>query len=86
MFVEFLADGYESRVVAGQPATRRQDFYNPVSWSNHLSAEATRIKQAMERAVLAGDPPTKRLVASWRQRMEDVVWSLTNSPEFAFLP
>jgi len=86
MFVELLADGYESRVVAGQPVTRRLVVYNPVSWSNHLSTKATRIKQEMERAVRAGDPPTKRLVADWRERMEDVVWSLTNSPEFAFLP
>jgi hypothetical protein len=86
MFVELLTDGYASRVVAGQPVSRRQAVYNPVSWSNHLSAEATRIKQEMERAVRAGDLPTKRLVADWRQRMEDVVWSLTNSPEFAFLP
>lgn len=86
MFTELLAAGYESREVVGQPLTRARRVYNPVSWSNHLSAEATRIKQEMERAVLAGDPPTQRLVADWRQRMEDVVWSLINSPEFAFLP
>jgi len=86
MFVELLAEGYESRVLADQPEIRRENVYNPVSWSNHLSAEATRIKQQMERAVRAGDPPTNRLVADWRQRMEDLVWSLTNSPEFVFLP
>jgi hypothetical protein len=86
MFVELLAEGYESRVLADEPEIRPEKFYNPVSWSNHLSAEATRIKQQMERAVRAGDPPTKRLVADWRQRMEDLVWSLINSPEFVFLP
>ena len=86
LFVELLSDGYTSRVVAGQPAVRHEPVYNAVSWSNHLNAEATKIKQAMERAVRAGDPPTRRLVADWRQRMEDALWSLTNSPEFAFLP
>jgi hypothetical protein len=40
----------------------------------------------MEREVQAGDPPTPRLAADWRERMEDVVWALFNSPEFVFIP
>jgi len=86
MFRELLAAGYDQRVVVGQPVTHPQPVYNPVSWSNHLNAEATKIKNEMERAVREGDPPTKRLVADWRARMEDAVWSLVNSPEFGFLP
>ena len=34
---------------------------NAVSWSNHLSAEATKIKLELERAARLGDPPTDRL-------------------------
>jgi hypothetical protein len=33
-----------------------------------------------------GDPPTTRLEADWRERMEDMVWALVNSPEFVFIP
>ncbi len=85
-FIELLADGYATRVVAGQPVTHPPPVYNPVSWSNHLNAEATKLKHELERSVLAGDLPTRRLNADWRQRMEDVVWALMNSPEFAFVP
>jgi hypothetical protein len=87
MFVAAIADGFEDRRVEvkddQRPKKRRR---NTVSWSNHLSAEATRIKLEMEREVQAGDPPTPRLQADWRERMEDVVWTLFNSPEFVFVP
>ena len=33
-----------------------------------------------------GDTPTNRLDSDWRQRMEDMIWTLMNSPEFVFLP
>jgi hypothetical protein len=89
MFAELLTDGYATRKVdvpqtaADQPTTTKR---NAVSWSNHLSAEATKIKLELERAVREGDPPTKRLQPDWRERMEDVVWALINSPEFVFVP
>ena len=57
-----------------------------VSWSNHLSPEASRIQIEMEKAARDGDPPTDRLTPAFRERMEDVVWALTNSPEFVFIP
>ncbi|MDA1050763.1 MAG: DUF1553 domain-containing protein [Planctomycetota bacterium] len=86
MFVNMILEGFDSRVLnvpAQPPAKKRR---NTVSWSNHLSAEATKIKLEMEREVQAGDPPTPRLAADWRERMEDVVWALFNSPEFVFIP
>ncbi len=83
---ELLADGYLQRHVknalARLPAYRRTS----VSWSNHLSPEATRIKLEMEQAAQAGDPSTERLETDWRERCEDVVWALVNSPEFVFVP
>ncbi len=89
LFCELLQEGFESRRIdlANHPAApapkRRQDA---VSWSNHLSAEATRIRNEQERALRAGDPPTQRLQNVWRERAEDCIWSLLNSPEFIFLP
>ena len=58
----------------------------PVSWSNHLNPEATKIKQEAEREARVGDPPTARITPAWRERMEDAVWALVNSPEFVFVP
>ncbi|CAN5878472.1 hypothetical protein BH23PLA1_BH23PLA1_16910 [soil metagenome] len=57
-----------------------------VSWANHLSPEATAIQNELERILRAGDIPTERLTPEFRERMEDIVWALINSPEFAFVP
>ena len=86
--VALLGESYAGRVVpnakpapasVGRPPRR-------VSWSNHLSPEATRIQLEEEKAARAGDPPTCRLTSEFRERMEDLVWALLNSPEFVFVP
>ncbi|MEZ6063968.1 MAG: DUF1553 domain-containing protein [Planctomycetaceae bacterium] len=82
-----LSDGFESRVVPGAKVRTQPRIYrNAVSWSNHLNAEATRIKLQLEEDARNGDPPTERLTETWRQQAEDVIWVLLNSPEFAFVP
>ena len=88
LFSALLSEGYSDRIRTlslseAEPKTRSR---NAVSWSNHLSAEATRIKMEMERQVRLGDPPSIRLQTDWRERMEDFIWALLNSPEFTFLP
>jgi hypothetical protein len=90
MFVELLSDGYATRrsgagESAGKPSAHR-DRRTAVAWSNHHDPAATRLKIEMERATRAGDPPTARLESDWRERMEDMVWALVNSPEFVFVP
>lgn len=86
-FVELIEPGFAARVIPDarpvEPPVLRRGL---VSWSNHLHPEANRIKNELERAVRAGDPPTNRLNAEWRQRVEDGIWVLLNSPEFLFLP
>ena len=88
LFVELLTEGYATRHTGGDGAVKPTNRHSrtAVAWSNHLSPEASRIKLEMERAARAGDPPTTRLEVDWRERMEDMVWALVNSPEFVFLP
>lgn len=87
-FSDVLSDGYGERRLqpSGTQAHKNGGPVRAVSWANHLSPEATKIKQEQERQARAGDPPTERLRADWRERMEDALWSLVNSPEFVFVP
>ena len=86
--VAYLGNSYPDRVVPGVPiaSTSRRANGRRVSWSNHLSPEATTIQLEKEKAARDGDPPTARLTPEFRERMEDVVWALLNSPEFVFIP
>jgi hypothetical protein len=85
LLAEELREGYTDRKAAG-PRTYRKLPPQTVTWANHLHPESTRAQTEMEKAVRAGDPPTKRLTESWRLRAEDVIWALYNSPEFVFVP
>lgn len=86
LFAAELEPGFAERHTGISVPAKQSQRRNAVSWSNHLSAEATKIKQELERAVLAGDPPSVRLATAWRERAEDVVWALFNTPEFVFVP
>lgn len=57
-----------------------------VTWANHLMPEATTIQLAEAEAARRGDPPTTRLTTEWRERFEDLIWSLINLPETIHYP
>lgn len=80
-----LAPGFAERKLAASEsfASIRQPR---VSWSNHLNDLANQQMLDYAKAVREGDPPTTRLNADWRERVEDVVWSLFNLPEFVWTP
>lgn len=81
---ELLNEGFSNRKVpgAGPSPVYSHQFRSAVSWSNHLHPDATQIKLKIEKAVRQGDFATSRLKPQWRERMEDLVWALVNSPEF----
>ena len=88
MFRGYLQAGFAERETepSAAAAYKKPAVARAVSWSNHLNPEATRIKQELEREARLGDTPTERLRPEWREKMEDMVWTLINTPEFVFLP
>ena len=84
--VTYLGETYGDRIVPGAPLNLVRRPVRRVSWSNHLHPRATEIQLQEEKVARAGDPPTYRLRSEFRERMEDVVWALINSPEFVILP
>ncbi|MFN7937786.1 MAG: DUF1553 domain-containing protein [Bryobacteraceae bacterium] len=86
-FHDYLSLQYLKRHVAGAEATNTAlKTDNRVSWSNHLSAEATLIRMEEERKLRMGEAPTKRLTPQFRERYEDMLWAMFNSPEFVLMP
>jgi hypothetical protein len=87
MLTSLLAPSYSGRVVKNAAATTSMlKTDNRVSWSNHLSSEATLIRMEEERKLRMGDAPTKRLTPEFRERFEDALWAMINSPEFVMVP
>jgi len=89
MIVRYLAPYFEGRVLP--PVEKSSDVSDKktdprVSWANHFDPESNLIRMQEERLVQMGDPPTDRLQPAYRERFEDVLWALVNSPEFSVIP
>ena len=87
-FTLLLSEGFADRVVPHQdrPAPVKPERLPYVSWSNHLDGMANSIKQQQEEAARRGDPPTRSLRVTWRERAEDALWALLNAPEMVIVP
>lgn len=87
-FVALLKPGFDTRVVPigniGSPYEPKRFRY--VSWSNHLNTDANVIKMEMQEIARKGPPATRFLQPDWRERAEDFVWALLNSPEMIMVP
>ncbi|MDQ6664196.1 MAG: DUF1549 and DUF1553 domain-containing protein [Acidobacteriota bacterium] len=87
VLVDLLGPVYANRKVSGVVgSSARMKSDNRVSWSNHLSSEATLIRMEEERNQRMGEEPTHRLTKDFRMRYEDVLWAMVNSPEFVLVP
>lgn len=87
-FSELLGPGFRDRILpeAQRPPPVKRPPLKYVAWSNHLSAGANSIKIELEKRAREGEPPTTALRPEWRERLEDVLWAVLNSPEFVHLP
>jgi hypothetical protein len=81
-----LSEGFDRRHAKFYSSNKSLPPLQRVSWTNHLHKDANRLKLVMERRAREGDPPDPRLAPEWRERYEDLVWSLVNSPEFVWIP
>ena len=85
-FVEMLSPGFDTRRTGSpQQAVPPLSTFQP-DWRKHLEAEQTRLLLAAEKRVAQGEPPTARLTSDFRERVEDALWALINSPEFILIP
>ena len=87
--IVLLEPGFGGRVLAGtvaKPAERASQPARFVTWANHLMPEATTIQLAEAAAARIGDAVTQRIETGWRERFEDLVWSLINLPEMIHYP
>ncbi len=87
-FVSALAEGFHERLVPADKIKppREQPPLPLVTWFNHQQADANTLQEEVGRRVQQGPPPDPRLELEWRELYEDLIWSLVNHREFAWMP
>lgn len=86
IFLELLKPGYGTRLTGIAPSPTIQRKRSKVDWQKHLFAESSVELMEVERQSREIEPATVQLESDFRERMEDALWSLLNSPEFVFVP
>jgi hypothetical protein len=80
--LEMISQGFDKRQITAVPVKTEKRKRPPfVTWSNHLDGPANALAAEIEEAARRGDPATPRLLAEWREQMEDLVWTVINKPE-----
>lgn len=85
-FVAFLSSGFQQRRTGKPPHPIAPLGTFQPDWRKHLEAEQTSLMLASQQRVARGELPTARLTDDFRERVEDVLWALINSPEFVVVP
>jgi hypothetical protein len=85
-FTELLEPGFEQRSTGKPPKPLPPLSTFQPDWRNHLEAKQTRLLLEALKEVARGEPPTERLTIDFRERVEDALWALINSPEFILIP
>jgi hypothetical protein len=85
-FVSFLSPGFQQRRTGRQARPFEPLGTFQPDWRKHLEAEQTSLMLESQRRVSRGEAPTARLKDDFRERVEDALWALINSPEFVVMP
>ena len=85
--LELINPGFENRAsMIDESFKPKQNEKLPlITWFNHLSPEATTVQMKVEKQVRQGPPVDPRINPDWRERYEDLIWSLINHREFVWL-
>lgn len=83
---QVLSEGFAKRKTGAPKPPPVKRIVAHVDWDKHLKGEASVELMAAEKQAREGDPVTVRLTPDFRRAVEDVLWSLVNSPEFVFVP
>jgi len=85
--LDLISAGFENRIIpkADSHKPEEPEKLPLITWFNHLSPEATTIQIEVEKQVRQGPPVDPRINPDWRERYEDLIWSLINHREFVWL-
>ncbi len=84
--VTILAPSFAQRLTGNPPRPFESLSQFQPDWRKHLEPDQTTLMLAAQKRVARGEPPTARLTEGFRERVEDVLWALINSPEFMVVP
>ncbi len=85
-FVAQVTPGFASRQTGHAKETLPPLTTFQPDWRKHLRPEQTKLMMDAQKNVALGEPATKRLAKAFRERVEDCLWALINTPEFVVLP
>jgi hypothetical protein len=85
--LDLIKPGFDNRILprGNLHKSEEREKLPLITWFNHLSPEATTIQMQVEKQVHQGPSVDPRINPDWRERYEDLIWSLINHREFVWL-